>query len=96
MLHTPTPAFMEAGEIAKALGLERATFLRKRNGLIINEGMPAPLPGHSLRWHRAGVDKWLAQYGELKAHAMRTSGTMVRIHVDREALTAKYAARNAA
>lgn len=95
MLHQPT-AFMQAQEIADALGMERSTFLRKRKGLIIDEGMPAPLPGHSLRWHRAGVEKWLAQYGEVKARAMRGSGSMIRISLDREALTAAYASSNAA
>ncbi|NSZ06445.1 hypothetical protein G6M14_08735 [Agrobacterium tumefaciens] len=97
MLQNSNDRFMQAEEVAEALGLERATFLRKRTGLIINDGMPAPLPGQKkLRWYREGMEKWLRQYGELKAHAMRTTGSMVRIHVDRAHLTAAYAAGAAA
>ncbi|MCZ7500724.1 hypothetical protein [Agrobacterium sp. ST15.13.015] len=97
MLQNSNDRFMQAEEVAEALGLERATFLRKRNGLIIEHGMPAPLPGQKkLRWHREGMEKWLRQYGEIKAHAMRTAGSLVRIHVDRAQLTATYAAGAAA
>lgn len=96
MLHTPKTPFMEAQEIAEALGLERATFMRQRNRLIINEGMPAPLPSHRPRWHRQGMEKWLAQYGEMKATAMRGQSSAIRIHVDRQALEANYTRRVAA
>lgn len=98
MLQNSNDRFMQAEDIAEALGLQRETFLRKRNGLIIEHGMPAPLPGQTkqLRWHREGMEKWLRQYGEIKAHAMRTAGSLVRIHVDRAQLTAAYAAGAAA
>ena len=97
MLQNANARFMQAEEVAEALGLERATFLRKRNGLIINDGMPAPLPGpKKLRWYRDSMEKWLRQYGEIKTHAMRTAGSLVRIHVDRAQLTAVYAAGAAA
>ncbi|QBJ13213.1 hypothetical protein EYD00_07300 [Agrobacterium sp. 33MFTa1.1] len=97
MLQNSNDRFMQAEDVAEALGLQRETFLRKRNGLIIEHGMPAPLPGQKkLRWHREGMEKWLRQYGEIKAHAMRTAGSLVRIHVDRAQLTAAYAAGAAA
>jgi predicted DNA-binding transcriptional regulator AlpA len=97
MLQNSNDRFMQAEDIAEALGLGRAAFLRKRNSLIINHGMPAPLPGQkNLRWYRDSMEKWLRQYGELKAHAMRSAGSLVRIHVDRAQLTAVYAAGAAA
>ncbi|MQB09697.1 hypothetical protein DXT96_07490 [Agrobacterium sp. ICMP 6402] len=97
MLQNSNDRFMQAEEVAEALGLARSTFLTKRNALIINHGMPAPLPGQKkLRWHREGMEKWLRQYGELKGQAMRSSGYLVRIHVDRAQLTATYAAGAAA
>ncbi|NTE68383.1 hypothetical protein G6M85_22575 [Agrobacterium tumefaciens] len=97
MLQNSNDRFMQAEDVAEALGLGRATFLRKRNALIINHGMPAPLPGQkNMRWYRDSMEKWLRQYGELKGHALRSAGSLVRIHVDRAQLTATYAAGAAA
>lgn len=87
---------MAADEIAEALGLTRAVFMRRRNEFVLNEGMPSPLPGKTPRWHREGVEKWIRQYGELKAAALRTGGSLVRIHVDRQALEALYSPRRVA
>ena len=90
MLRNTRSPFMEAEEIAQALGLTRAGFMRRRNLMIVNEGMPAPLPGRTPKWHREGVERWLAQYGEMKARQMRGGGSMVRIQLDRAALERAY------
>jgi pyrroloquinoline quinone (PQQ) biosynthesis protein C len=90
MLQNEKLPIMAADEVAEALGLTRAVFMRRRNELAIQDGMPSPLPGKTPRWHREGMEKWVRQYGEMKTDALRTGSSLIRIHIDRRALERHY------
>lgn len=65
--------FVEAGEIAEALGWSRPWFRRKLKSLIVDHAFPSPLP--SGRWHAETVANWISAYGD-KATAARQQATL--------------------
>lgn len=83
--------YMNAQEVADQLGISRAYLLRQRHALAREHGMPSPLPAGQLRWHRQSVMDWIAGYGRAKTAAARRSTTVLRIHVERQALEERYA-----
>jgi len=82
---------IEAAEVAQALGWTRPYFQRKRTELMLEHGMPSPLPGKRLcRWHRDGIDAWLKDYGTRRTHALMTDGKTDRVSIDRSRLHLAY------
>jgi len=80
---------IDAGEIAMALGLARATFAKKVKRLIKSEGMPAPLPGRR-RWSRTAIDAWINGYGDRKTAQQLDARATRNIATDRARLRAAY------
>lgn len=80
---------IEAGDIAAALGLARATFAKKVKRLIKTEGMPAPLPGRR-RWSRAAIETWILGYGDRKTALQADAQVTRNIATDRARLRAAY------
>lgn len=89
---------LKGKEVAALIGWTPETFSRHKKRLIATEGFPAPLPSR-LYW-RAAVMRWIETYGDKKAaataSALGKSIASIRVHDDRQALTAKYVGSNAA
>lgn len=88
---TAETTIMPAQEVADQLGISRAHLLRVRGELCDRHGMPAPLPVGRPRWHRESFMAWLARYGAAKTAATGRSASVLRIHVERQALEERYA-----
>jgi predicted DNA-binding transcriptional regulator AlpA len=80
---------IEAGEIAAALGIGRAHFMRKVRQLINFEGMPDRLPGRK-RWSRVAIETWIRGYGDQKAAQQIDARSTTSIATDRARLRAAY------
>ncbi len=66
--------FIDAGDIAPALGWSRPWFRRKLKSLIDDHAFPSPLPGG--RWHADTVANWIRSYGD-QATATRQTGRIL-------------------
>ena len=80
---------IDAGEIAAALGLGRATFMRKVDQLVRMDGMPDRLPGRK-RWSRIAIETWIRGYGDRKAAQQIDASATTNIATDRARLRAAY------
>jgi hypothetical protein len=80
---------IEAGEIAAALGIGRAHFMRNVRQFINNEGMPDRLPGRR-RWSRIAIETWIRGYGDRKAAQKLDATSTTNIATDRARLRATY------
>jgi predicted DNA-binding transcriptional regulator AlpA len=76
-------AFVEAGEIAEALGWSRPWFRRRLKSLIVDHAFPSPLP--SGRWHAETVANWIRGYGD-KATMARQQAEATRKLISEDAL----------